>query len=136
MVVNPKAGAGRAAKVAAALTPLLREAGIDPVVHVCADGCEPARVAGQAATAGASMVIAIGGDGLVAGVAEGLLADDVKSPLGDGETIGVLPAVFRIRPAALTVVAALMSGWHRQKGRFSYHPRQGLHSRACPALPY
>jgi len=80
-VVNPKAGAGRAAKVAAALTPLLREAGIDPVVHVCADGSEPARIAAQAAAAGASLVIAIGGDGLVAGVAEGLLADDVKGPL-------------------------------------------------------
>jgi len=33
-------------------------------------------------------------------------ADRPLSILGDGETIGSLPATFRIRPAALTVVAA------------------------------
>ena len=73
MVVNPRAGAGRAAGVAAALAPLLRAAGFEPIVHVCADGAEPALVAARARAAGADMVVAIGGDGLVAGVGEGLL---------------------------------------------------------------
>jgi len=75
MVVNPRAGAGRAAGVAAALGPLLRDAGIEPTIHVCTDGSQPARLAAQARASGASMVVAIGGDGLVAAVAEGLLAD-------------------------------------------------------------
>ena len=73
LIVNPKAGAGRAAKVATAGIPLFRDAGIEPVVHVCANGAEPARVAAEAVGAGADVVVAVGGDGLVAGVAEGLL---------------------------------------------------------------
>ena len=88
MVVNPRAGAGRARGVAAALVPLLRDAGIDPIVHICTDGSEPARLAAQARTSGASMVLAVGGDGLVAAVAEGMLAD---SPVAAIPTLAVIP---------------------------------------------
>jgi len=75
LIVNPKAGRGRAAKVAASAVPLLRDAGVEPTIHVCAHGDEPAQVAARAKAEHAEVVAAIGGDGLVAGVAEGLLAD-------------------------------------------------------------
>lgn len=88
LVVNPKAGAGRAARVADELVPLLRERGVNPVVHVCADGAEPAVWAAEARLAGVDMVVAVGGDGLVAGVAEGLLADDAA---GAQPALAVVP---------------------------------------------
>jgi len=74
LIVNPRAGAGRAAKVAGDVVPHLERAGIEPVIHVCSNGDEPALIARRAADAGADVVAAIGGDGLVAGVAEGLLS--------------------------------------------------------------
>jgi diacylglycerol kinase (ATP) len=88
LIVNPKAGAGRAAKVADALLPLLHERRIDPIVHVCSDGAEPARRAAEARASGVDMVLAVGGDGLVAGVAEGMLADGAT---GAQPTLAVVP---------------------------------------------
>jgi diacylglycerol kinase (ATP) len=77
--VNPRAGAGRAAKVAAEAVAVLRRAGIEPTVHVCANGSEPALVAARSRDEGADVVAAVGGDGLVAGVAEGLLAGAARA---------------------------------------------------------
>lgn len=84
IVVNPRAGAGRGAKVLDRLLPLLGETGRAAKVHVCADGSEPTAVARQAAQSGAELVIAIGGDGHAAAVAEGLLGSDA--------TLAVVPA--------------------------------------------
>jgi diacylglycerol kinase (ATP) len=84
VILNPRAGGGRGAAVLSGLLPLLRERGIDPTVHVCADGTEPEAVARTAVAAGAEMVVAIGGDGHAAAVAEGLLGSEV--------TLAVVPA--------------------------------------------
>jgi diacylglycerol kinase (ATP) len=84
VIVNPRAGGGRGAVVLGGLLPLLREHGIVPTVHVCADGSEPARVARAAVADGAELVVAIGGDGHAGAVAEGLL--------GSAVTLAVVPA--------------------------------------------
>lgn len=84
LVVNPRAGGGRGARVLAGVVPLLRAEGIEPIVHVCADGDEPRLVARRAAEDGADLVVAIGGDGHAAAVAEGVI--------GTPTTFAVMPA--------------------------------------------
>ena len=84
VIVNPRAGGGRGAAVLSGLLPLLRGHGLAPIVHVCADGNEPEAVARAAVAAGAEMVVAIGGDGHAAAVAEGIL--------GSAVTLAVVPA--------------------------------------------
>lgn len=100
LIVNPRAGAGRAAKVAANALPLFREAGIEPTVHICANGDEPAQMAARARADEADVVVAVGGDGLVAAVAEGLLGEGAPgngsapaggSALANGTALAVLP---------------------------------------------
>jgi diacylglycerol kinase (ATP) len=88
LIVNPKAGAGRAESLAAGAVPLLRRAHAEPVIHVCADGAEPARLAAAACSEGVELVVAVGGDGLVAGVAEGLLA--AKQPASARPVLAVI----------------------------------------------
>jgi len=84
LVVNPRAGAGRGARVLSALLPLLRAEGAEPsVVHVCADGDEPSRVTHAAVAQGADLVVAVGGDGHAAAVADALV--------GTGVTLAVVP---------------------------------------------
>jgi diacylglycerol kinase (ATP) len=84
LIVNPRAGAGRGGRVLAKAVPLLRVHGREPVVHVCSNGGEPARLARQAVDAGAELVVAVGGDGQAAAVAQGIL--------GTGARLGILPA--------------------------------------------
>lgn len=84
LVVNPRAGGGRGARVLSALLPHLRTEGIEPMVHVCADGNEPAAVTRQAVDDGAEMIVAIGGDGHAAAVANVLV--------GSAVTLAVVPA--------------------------------------------
>jgi diacylglycerol kinase (ATP) len=84
LVVNPRAGGGRGSKVVDGLVPLLRRQGIDPIVRICANGNQPAQIARRATAEGADLVVAIGGDGHAAAVAEGVLGSDA--------TLAVMPA--------------------------------------------
>lgn len=84
LIVNPRAGGGRGAAVLAGLQPLLEQRGHRPVVHVCASGDEPTALARAAVDAGAELVVAVGGDGHAAAVAEGLL--------GSTASLAVIPA--------------------------------------------
>jgi diacylglycerol kinase (ATP) len=84
LIVNPRAGGGRGAQVLARLVPLLRARGVQPTVHVCADGGEPESVARAAVADGAELIVAIGGDGHAGAVAQGVL--------GSAATLGVVPA--------------------------------------------
>jgi diacylglycerol kinase (ATP) len=70
--------------VLARLVPLLRARGVQPTVHVCADGGEPESVARAAVADGAELIVAIGGDGHAGAVAQGVL--------GSAATLGVVPA--------------------------------------------
>ncbi|HUG47461.1 MAG TPA: diacylglycerol kinase family protein [Candidatus Limnocylindria bacterium] len=84
MVVNPAAGGGRGRRVLDAALPLLEARGVQPDVAVSINGEEPARLARQAAEAGAELVVAVGGDGQARAVASGLL--------GTPAALGILPA--------------------------------------------
>jgi diacylglycerol kinase (ATP) len=84
LIVNPTSGGGRGWRVLGQAAPLLRKAGIMPDVVVCTNGDEPAMLARQAAVDGHDLVIAVGGDGQAAAVAEGLV--------GTGTRFALLPA--------------------------------------------
>ncbi|MEO6351362.1 MAG: diacylglycerol kinase family protein [Candidatus Limnocylindrales bacterium] len=76
LIVNPVAGGGRGKRALRDALPILKERGLDPEVHVTASGDEPPHIARAAAAAGADLVVAIGGDGHLAAVGEGLVGTD------------------------------------------------------------
>lgn len=84
LIVNPVAGGGRGSRVLSAVLPAFSAHGIHPVVHVTANGNEPRHVARAAAEDGADLVVAVGGDGHAAAVAEGLV--------GSNAVFAVMPA--------------------------------------------
>lgn len=84
LIVNPVAGGGRGRRVLDRAVPLLRQAGIAAQVVVCANGDEPTAAARRAADDGARVVVAVGGDGHAAAVAEGII--------GSATSLALLPA--------------------------------------------
>jgi diacylglycerol kinase (ATP) len=84
LIVNPTSGGGRGARVLELALPHFEARGITPEVHVTASGSEPPGVARLAADDGAALVVAVGGDGHVAAVGQGLA--------GTGGVMAVLPA--------------------------------------------
>ena len=84
LIVNPTSGGGRGWRVLGQAAPLLRSAGIQPDVVVCTNGDEPSSLARQAVADGHRLIIAVGGDGQAAAVAEGLVGSDT--------TFALLPA--------------------------------------------
>lgn len=81
LVVNPSAGRGRAGKELGALTSLLAERGIEHVIHPTQRGGHATELAVQASRAGAGTVVAVGGDGTVNEVVNGLMAlDEINRP--------------------------------------------------------
>ena len=99
LIVNPQAGGGRARRVLPAALAQLQTGGCRPQVHFTANGREPATVAAQAAGGGASLVVAVGGDGHASAVAGGLLGSESALgllPVGSANdyarTIGLDPA--------------------------------------------
>jgi diacylglycerol kinase (ATP) len=84
LVVNPRAGGGRGARIAASVSDALRAAGEEHEVHISTHGGEPERLARAAAERDVEVVVAVGGDGHVAAVANGIL--------GSGSALAVIPA--------------------------------------------
>jgi diacylglycerol kinase family enzyme len=121
IIVNPTAGAGRGAR----LVPWLRErfaASPGAELHVTVDATEPEALAAAAAARGCERVVAVGGDGTVQAVLNGLLGTvrnravsmhvaravtvegDAETRVHlDGEPFGGLPLEVVVRPAALSV---------------------------------
>ena len=90
IIVNPTAGSGRGGR----LVPWLREqpASGDAELHVTDDPAQPEALAAAAAERGCERVIAVGGDGTVQAVANGLLGvgRDVEMaviPIGSGNDL-------------------------------------------------
>lgn len=81
-IVNPAAGGGRAARLAPRLGALLRGLGAQAEVVVARGPGDLEDLAERGAREGYSPVVAVGGDGTVQGVANGLLRAPRPPPLG------------------------------------------------------
>ncbi len=89
VIVNPIAGRGRTQKQLPALKALLRARGIPFELELTAGPGDAVRLAQKAARGGAQTVVAVGGDGTVHEVANGLLAHG--GPHTHKTALGVIP---------------------------------------------
>lgn len=76
LIVNPTSGGGRGWRMLGEALPLLRPAGLKPEVLLSINGDEPAAIARDAVANGHKLIVAVGGDGHAAAVAEGLIGSD------------------------------------------------------------
>ena len=83
LIVNPIAGRGRAGKEVGAIRRLLAISGKDWVWRWTRGAGDAERMAREAAQAGVRLVVAVGGDGTIYEVANGIL--------GTGATLGLIP---------------------------------------------
>ena len=81
LIVNPTSGGGRGWRMLGEVLPLLRPAGLKPEVLLSINGDEPADMARDAVAHGHRTVVAVGGDGHAAAVAEGLMGTDAALAL-------------------------------------------------------
>ncbi|MEA2582399.1 MAG: diacylglycerol kinase [Thermomicrobiales bacterium] len=82
VILNPASGAGKTLKLVPQVTRALQQVGRPFNLHLTTRAGEAPEVARQFALDGASVVIAIGGDGTINEVANGLLASGCAVPLG------------------------------------------------------
>lgn len=81
-ILNPASGAGKTAKLIPKVTELLKSTGRPYELHVTVRAGEAPDVARKFAEAGVSVVLAVGGDGTINEVANGLIAAGGKVPIG------------------------------------------------------
>lgn len=86
VIVNPAAGGGRAARALPAIAQTLSRLGVAPEIHATRGPGDATELAREAAGQGFMRVIAVGGDGTLQEVANGLLA------AADPPEFGVIPA--------------------------------------------
>jgi diacylglycerol kinase (ATP) len=84
VVANPTAGRGRGAKLIPKVDALLRALEVNHTLSISEGPEDPERLAREAATGGADVVAALGGDGHVGAVANGIM--------GTGAALAVIPA--------------------------------------------
>lgn len=84
LVANPRAGRGRAGRLAEPVRSALRDAGLEVEVLAGGSGPESTALAAEAAARGVTAVVAVGGDGLVHCVVQALA--------GTGVPLGIVPA--------------------------------------------
>jgi diacylglycerol kinase (ATP) len=84
VVANPTAGRGKGAKLIPKVDALLRSLGVAHTLHICEGPEDPEPLARRASSAGADVVAALGGDGQVGAVANGIM--------GTGAALAVIPA--------------------------------------------
>jgi len=89
LVVNPRAGRGRVARELPKLLEAIRGSGLTADLHETTHPGHATELARAAALAGADTVVAVGGDGTVNGVVNGLIHDD--APVS-GASLGVVAA--------------------------------------------
>ncbi len=86
VVANPASGRGKGGKLIPGVGALLSSIGVDHEILASASGEDAISLARRAAEDGADVVVALGGDGQVGMVANGLLE------AGKGAALGVIPA--------------------------------------------
>jgi diacylglycerol kinase (ATP) len=84
VIANPTSGRGKGGKLVPRVDALLRSMGVEHVLHVSKNAEEPEVLARRAAEEGADIVAALGGDGHVGAVANGLY--------GTSAVLAVIPA--------------------------------------------
>lgn len=91
VIVNPRAGAGRSA-VLERLVTALGARGITPDVEMTRAAGDATAIARAAADRGVRFVVAVGGDGTVHEVVNGLIDAETGEPRGDDPVLGVVSA--------------------------------------------
>lgn len=91
LIANPSAGDGRE-PVLARLISALRERGVEPDLVATAAPGHAVRLAYQAAVEGRRLIVAIGGDGTVHEVVNGVLDPATGAPVGGQTVVGVVGA--------------------------------------------
>jgi diacylglycerol kinase (ATP) len=83
VVANPTAGRGKGARLIPKVDALLRSLAVPHTLRICEGPEDPERLAGLAASEGADIVAALGGDGHVGACANGIM--------GTGAALAVIP---------------------------------------------
>ena len=86
VVANPTSGRGRGAALIPQVDALLRSLGVEHTIHVSQNAHDPERLARTAASAGAEVVAALGGDGHIGACVNGLMN------AGTSTALAVIPA--------------------------------------------
>ena len=89
-VAHPGAGRGAFARRWPPMAAALAERGVDHVVELTSRAGEATELARRAADDGARLVVAVGGDGTLHEVVNGLLSTGL--PAGEGPLVGLVPA--------------------------------------------
>jgi diacylglycerol kinase (ATP) len=84
VIANPTAGRGKGARLIPKVDTLLRSLGVPHSLRICEGPDDPERLAGRAASEGAEIVAALGGDGQVGACANGVF--------GTRTALAVIPA--------------------------------------------
>jgi diacylglycerol kinase (ATP) len=113
VVANPTSGRGKVAKLIPQVDALLRTLGVAHTLHICEGPEDPERLARQAASVGAEIVAALGGDGQVGAVANGTI--------GTGAALAVIPA-------------GTGNDFARHLGLDRKHPLEAVHLLASPSI--
>jgi diacylglycerol kinase (ATP) len=115
VVVNPRAGGGRGERIVREALRAFGRHGIEPQVVVCSNGGEPGRISRRAMEAGARLVVAAGGDGHAAAVAEGLVGTSTPmAVLPCGSANDYAAALGMPRRDISAAVAAMAAGRTRR----------------------
>jgi YegS/Rv2252/BmrU family lipid kinase len=91
VIANPNAGGGAVRAELPALEAALREHGLAYTLHVTDHADEPADIAAAALRAGGRYLVAVGGDGTIQQVLNGMFDDDGRAIATD-PVLGVVPA--------------------------------------------
>jgi len=89
VIVNPAAGNGRAGRARPQIAERLRARLGGVAVHLTNSPGHATRIARELVESGVDLLIAVGGDGTISEVANGILQSD--QPLGPGIQLGILP---------------------------------------------
>jgi len=109
LLANPRAGRGRAARLAGPVREALAAAGMDVLVLAGGSGQESTALAAEAAGQGVAGVVAVGGDGLVHCAVQALAGTEVPLgivPAGGGNDLAGVLGLPADPTAAVGVIAA------------------------------